>query len=756
MIKDLYWVGIRQSEIETVSNMFTGSVCLFGENKPNNFVFEHKRCNQNIITDEMHNYYSETLKYIINQNPNSKFMFYNQNKAFNYGSEVLKHSICCNDKMLLDNLSNKIWVRKIFSQIIKAIPSIEMEFTRNNILKASEFFGKTKKLILQRPISGGGTGTFLYDSENDATTKELKENERVLVSPYMDNSFSANTTLVIGAKNYLILPSSLQVIEQINNKFLYRGADYIAFSKLDNKLQEKVRQNADKIARYLKSLGYRGVIGIDFIIDRNNEVYFIELNNRFQASTDLLNIAISEDVSVQMLNFMAFKGDFLPEIDAKINFSSYFYYNESPCNFSDLKSKHDAYSRQLSNDEINGCYSLLLDGFDANAPLSDYCYGFKVNFNKQICMPSPDGQLWINENVSYVKPKLYSCYKNDLLKLKIALLNQGVCLAAEISSDVKAAVYKSIDIQIDFNGKKVTLNCPYKINFSQISPFFVDKDLNLTYAGQVLFKIEIDKSGIPATAKTSSGKQISQVVYMSEDRLRIKTMSGCDFKRANAGCDFCNNPSNCIYFDLADVTESIDYAVALYGKKIRHFLIGGGTDFREIYWELVENIINYIHSRKEFPQEITLMVAPFNTSKLEKLKQLFVTDFSVNIEIYDDKLANRLMKGKGIKRQLYFDFFREAKGDWQTYGDLRSMIMVGLESTENLFKLVGELVSLGVQPVLSIFRPLPQTPMENNIMPPNDYLEKIYYKSLDICRKTNPLYNLGPKCSACKNNVLAL
>ena len=756
MVNNLYWVGIRQSEIEMIPNGFWGSVCLFGEAKTNHYTFDKVRCNQNIPTDAMHDFYLTSLSKIIKQNPNTKFMFYNQNKAYAYGDNILAHSICCNDKMLLDSLTDKINVRKIFSQIVKTVPSIEISFNNSNVIKSCKIFKNFKKVILQKPISGGGNGTFLFDPANKISTGcDIKENERILVSPYIENSYSVNTTLIIGSKNYIIFPSSIQIIEQINTKFLYRGADYIAFDNLNKTIQEKVNQNAEKIAKYLKSIGYRGIIGIDSLVDNEDEVHFVELNNRFQASTDLLNIALAKkNTSIQELNIIAFDGGILPDVKPKVCLSSYSYYNESNCIFNDLKNKFCSYKRQHYNTELE--YSLIPDGFDVCKHFTDKCYGFKVNFKKQICKPSPNGQLWINENIRFIKPELYHDYKTNLLKLKIALLNQGVCLSEKIADDVKAAVYMSIDLNINFNDRKVTFNCPYRINFSQLSPFYVDEYYNLSYAGQPLFKIEIDKAEIPVTAMTSSGKQISQIIYMSEDRLRIKTMSGCDFKRTNSGCDFCNNPSKCVYFDLSDITESIDYAVAHYGNRIKHFLIGGGTDFREIYWELVENIVNYIHSNKNLPQEITLMVAPFDTSKLERLKKLGINDLSVNIEIYDDSLANTLMKGKGIKRQVYYDFFENAKEYWQTYGDLRSMVMVGLDKTENLYKLVKKLTSLGVQPVLSIFRPLPDTPMENYVMPPNNYLESIYYQCLNICSSVNQHYSLGPKCFACKNNVLAI
>lgn len=756
MINDLYWVGIRQSEIEMIPNLFCGSICLFGETKQNHFAYSGGRCNQNIPSDEIYNFYLNTLNKIITINPNSKFMFYNQNTSYAYGDNILEHSICLNDKMILDDLIDKSWARKVLSQIVKAVPSVEINFNMTNLINATKLFKKCTKLIIQKPISGGGNGTFLFDLEKDKTLIEhIKADERILISPFVENSYSVNTTLLIGDKNYIVLPSSIQLIEYIDNKFLYRGADYIAFEKLNDNIKYDVNLNAEKIAQYLKSLGYRGVIGIDSIVDNNEEVYFVELNNRFQASTDLINIALSkEKTSVQELNILAFEGKLLPQLKVRVNLSSYFYYNETNCNFNDLVYKFKSYLRQLNNKEVK--IKLIPDGFNANLNLTDKCYGFKVNFQRRICMPSPDGKLWINENIRYINPLLYSNYKDDLLKLKIALLNQGICLDDKISNDVKAAVYESIDLNMVFQEKTVTYNCPYKINYSEFSPFFVDENYILYYCGKALFNIRIDKSGIPKEAKTSSGKYISRIVYMSEDRLRIKTMSGCDFKKNNIGCDFCNNSSNCTYFNLEDIIESINYAAILYGKRLKHFLIGGGTDFRDNYWEIVEKTVNYIHTNKNLPQEITLMVAPFETFRLHKLKDLNISDLSINIEIYDNDLAYKLMRGKGKSRQLYFDFFQSAKFYWKNYGDLRSMIMVGLDKTENLFNLIYSLTHLGVQPVLSIFRPLPNTPMEDHIMPPNDYLEEIYYKCLDICLKENAMYTLGPKCSACKNNVLAL
>lgn len=751
---NLFWVGIRQSEISMIKNLFKGSVCLFGNAAPDNYVFAGERCNQNFATAEMTGFYVAAIRKIIADYPDCKFMFYNQNKAYIFGDDITCRSICCNNKMLLDNLNDKIWVRKIYSQIVNSIPSIETNYSLHNCESLFNTFDNVLNLIIQKPVSGGGTGTFVFNRENKSDIdKILKNGEKVMISPYIENSFSVNSTIVLGDKNFILLPPSVQIIERIENRLLYRGADYIAFSRLLQTLKESVKQASEKIAKYTKSLGYRGIFGVDFLIDDNNKLYFLEINDRFQASSDLINNALAAyGTSLQELNLQAFSGNILPDIDIEIKLSSYSYYNETECDFEDLKRKYFIYDRLKNESE----FQLVLDGYCTNTKISDKCYGFKVNFKKQICMPSPDGQLWINENVRYINPKLTDLYQSDILKLKTALLNQGVYLENSNSTDIKSAVYCSIDLKINYAAKTVTLNCPFEINFSSLSPFSISENNKLMYAGQPLCDVVIDKNKISDDAKTTSGKKINRVIYMSEDRLRIKTMSGCDYKRKNIGCDFCNNPSVCDYFDIEDITESINYAYLQYGKKIRHFLIGGGTDFRENYWVLIEQIVNFIHSKEYLPQEISLMVAPFDIAKLDALKNLGISDLSVNIEIFDNEMAIKLMKGKGVKRQIYFNFFKAAKKFWPEYGNLRSMIMVGLDKSENLFKLVKLLVQNGIQPVLSIFRPLPQTPMENCIMPPNDYLETVYYVCSEICRKENSQYSLGPKCRECKNNVLAI
>ena len=60
---------------------------------------------------------------------------------------------------------------------------------------------------------------------------------------------------------------------------------------------------------------------------------------------------------------------------------------------------------------------------------------------------------------------------------------------------------------------------------------------------------------------------------------------------------------------------------------------------------------------------------------------------------------------------------------------------------------------MGLAPILSVFRPIKGTPMENVVPPDNLWLLEAYEKVEKICRK----YGLkpGPDCPSCQNNTLA-
>lgn len=67
-MKDLFWIGIQESEIENTYNLFEGSITIFGSNSNNNFAFEkkyNKRYDYNQDSELWNEFVNSTVKYIL-------------------------------------------------------------------------------------------------------------------------------------------------------------------------------------------------------------------------------------------------------------------------------------------------------------------------------------------------------------------------------------------------------------------------------------------------------------------------------------------------------------------------------------------------------------------------------------------------------------------------------------------------------------------------------------------------------------------
>ena len=140
------------------------------------------------------------------------------------------------------------------------------------------------------------------------------------------------------------------------------------------------------------------------------------------------------------------------------------------------------------------------------------------------------------------------------------------------------------------------------------------------------------------------------------------------------------------------------------------------------------------------------------------IKQMYdagMNQLSCNIEVFDDEIARKYMPGKrATKKATYIDTLKYATTLMGRTGNVRSMIIVGLEPHASFISGVKELAQNGIQPILSVFRPLPDTPMGEMNAPSMTQIASLYREVQDICKKNGLL--VGPECVNCQNNTLAL
>ena len=293
------WVGSRFSDIKDSSDFFDASITLYGDNTHNNFSLckmYKKRISNNVKTQLRDEYITMQILRLINMDSSFKFMFYDPLWIFEIEglSRHKDNYLCLNSYELLRTLENKILFRREFEGLFNLIPAtiINSGDLSAELIKGL-FSEKGRILIFQKETSNGGSGTFLFEKDDFKHILEHKnENCDFIVSKYVENNTPINAHLAIFENEILVFPGSVQIVEFESHCLLYKGADYIAFRSLSEKSRENFYDLVYSTALLLQEKGFRGICGVDVIIDNNGELYLMEVNPRFQGSSNILNRAL--------------------------------------------------------------------------------------------------------------------------------------------------------------------------------------------------------------------------------------------------------------------------------------------------------------------------------------------------------------------------------------------------------------------------------------------------------------------------------
>jgi predicted ATP-grasp superfamily ATP-dependent carboligase len=166
-------------------------------------------------------------------------------------------------------------------------------------------FTNNTNLVFQKEIGSGGALTYIVNKNNfDLFKRFNNSNEVYLFSEYKDNNIPLNVHCIIFRDYIEILKPSIQILE-LNDKIEYIDSDYKTI--LENNIKNKIYEYSYMIYEKLKNLKYIGFLGIDFIYS-NNELFFIEINPRFQGSTRYLDRILQENnfKSIYEYNYNAF------------------------------------------------------------------------------------------------------------------------------------------------------------------------------------------------------------------------------------------------------------------------------------------------------------------------------------------------------------------------------------------------------------------------------------------------------------------
>lgn len=480
------WVGPR--DIDCLQDpFFSEKICYFSNQN-----IKEKR-EANIYGNTFNEYIENSMIKILEKQPEAKFIFYNPRIAYHLESELHQYIECLNDCTLLDILNDKIYTRYWLSRYIPTLPAITISASNLSFQNIEHCLCYSEKYVVQKNKSSGGFGTYILSADNGMLT-ELRQNPHTLfiVSPYIPKGFSVNVNAIIGQNDIIVFPPSVQISEVNKERILYHGADYLAADFIQESDLRKLQKYTDIILSHVKLLGYLGIIGIDFIITPD-EIYFLEINPRYQASSFLINIALHENnlPSLSQMCLSAFyeTDSHMTKINnLKVNYSFYKYLYTNG-------SKHLFYIWEKA---VIGKYveQIVADGWNATMEIEEDAYCYSIIFRTNIASINPDYCCNIYSNITGEEAFLKERPDSELA-LKIALVNQGCIIDPRTleylySNGVpKKAVFSSIDFRLSNN---IPINAPINLKFNDFSPFTIhyDEVLSLYYYEQKISEITIE------------------------------------------------------------------------------------------------------------------------------------------------------------------------------------------------------------------------------------------------------------------------
>lgn len=301
------YVGPKQLTIEN-NDFFDYSITLFGDKGPKNISYK-KNTLDNVLEFEYWNpdsnsreisIYNELLQTI--EEP-FEIMAHDNKILTQCNIPSNAKLICKNSDELIFMLNDKIKTRNLFSGIV---PMLEYKIIKGSDVDYHNLNSNAKMIVVQHPCGSGGSKTFLFTEENNEKLKEnIIDNDEYIISDYVEKNIPYNIHCIISENQIEIFPPSMQDLE-IDEKIEYVDSNYNI--ELTEDIREKFYDYTNRICSKLQKIGYRGVLGIDYIY-ANNELYFIEINPRFQGSTRKLDKILKENnlPSIFEYNLQAFE-----------------------------------------------------------------------------------------------------------------------------------------------------------------------------------------------------------------------------------------------------------------------------------------------------------------------------------------------------------------------------------------------------------------------------------------------------------------
>lgn len=305
--------------------------------------------------------------------------------------------------------------------------------------------------------------------------------------------------------------------------------------------------------------------------------------------------------------------------------------------------------------------------------------------------------------------------------LKIDLMLRGAAIEDPLVR-ARACGASGIDILLP---KKTIVNIPCEDWFTVRSPYVIKK----AGKGYVLAKgeAEVPVSILPLPEfygqKTSSGVRLGDIALSHGSYTVITPDRRCAFFKSSAQCRYCAgnfragaNGDTPLVYTVEEVLETVKAVLKEGASGIIYLSIGyaegddGGIKFLEPYVRAIKSHFNCLVAVEALP--------PASNEWIERSYACGVDSLLYNLDIFDKELFSIICPGRAgiIGRKRTLEALKYAAGIFPN-GTVASHLIVGLEPPGSTIMGIDYLTDIGVVPILPIFRPSKEKPLDVTDLP---------------------------------------
>jgi hypothetical protein len=186
------------------------------------------------------------------------------------------------EKHIARKVNSKIYQYQKLKDILPVVDFRVCHGLDSLIQTAQELFPFwTDGIFACREYSAAGVNSIVAHHVDDIKNRFSAPDEPYLISRFIPHTYDPTVLAVVADEDDVYIAGVADQCIEEGTRFT--GSSFP--SKLDEKIITKLMEYTRISGKWLAREGYRGIFGCDFLVDNNDEIFFLEINARKQGTT---------------------------------------------------------------------------------------------------------------------------------------------------------------------------------------------------------------------------------------------------------------------------------------------------------------------------------------------------------------------------------------------------------------------------------------------------------------------------------------